>query len=144
MKYSYLLHIFLPIIAAGIINLIIYLQEWNKEKSNNTNANKNLPPGYVIAIVWTIILGLLGYAHYLVYPSYASYIILLAIIYCLLYPIIVINPNVKNVYDNLFNFIALVLALLVCILAYKRKSSTLLLTLPFVIWTLYVNIVTNL
>jgi len=135
MKYIYLLHIFLPIVAASIMNLVIYLQGWNKQKKT---VNPYLPPGYVIAIVWTILLGLLGYAHYLVYPSYASWIIVAAIIYCLLYPILVM----QNISESALNFLALVIALVVCVSSYTQKSVTIYLTIPFVAWSLYVNVVT--
>lgn len=145
MKYLYLLHIFVPIIAAGIINLVIYLQGWNREEQDKEKKqyNDKLPPGYVIAIVWTILLGLLGYAHYLTYPSFASWIIVLAIIYCLLYPFLVINPAIKGVSENLLNFLALIFALVVCVLSYIQKNFTIFFTIPFVVWTLYVNIVTT-
>jgi len=54
------IHIIIPIILAIILNYYIYIQKWN----NNNNNNK-LPPGYIIGFIWIVILGLLGYIHFL-------------------------------------------------------------------------------
>ena len=137
-----LLHILAPIIAAGGINAYIYLNGWNNDDKKNIPRNQYLPPGYVIAIVWILILGLLGFAHYLTYFSYASVVILLAIIYCLAYPFLTSGLQMTN--SAFYNFMAFLMATLVAVSAYSKKQMAAVYTLPFVIWTLYVNIVTNL
>jgi len=135
-----LIHVFLPIIAAIIINIIIYSNKWNDNNINNNN-NDLLPPGYIIAIVWIIILGLLGYVHYKVYPSYTSYIIIIAIIYCLSYPFL--TNDLKQTNAKLLNFISLIIAMIVSISVYMIDKNSVYLTVPFLLWTSYVNIVTN-
>jgi tryptophan-rich sensory protein len=157
---GYLFHILVPIIIASLINLFIYVNGW----SSNTKEqeNKYLPPGYVIGIVWIIILGLLGYANYLTYPTSASWIVIIAIIYCLFYPFLVMNPTTDNIaYKILFskptrkhvsrsipewfyNLLAFIIAVIVAFLCYREKQMTIYYTMPFVLWTTYVNIVTNL
>lgn len=135
---KYLFHIFIPIIIAIIVNSIIYSSGVNID-SNKDNI-KMLPPGYVIAIIWIIILGLLGYANYLVRNSFASFIIIIAIVYCLLYPFLTNKYKKLNISNKTFDSLALAIAILVCFMCYLQDSKTIYYTLPFVIWTLYVNI----
>ena len=130
-----LLHIFIPIILACVINFYIYTMGWN----NNNEKSKWLPPGYIIGIVWIIILGLLGYIHFLMYPSIQSWIIVFAISYCLAYPFL--TSGLKNTNSTVFNVIALVLAIIVFISVFYKNKLTSLLTIPFLLWTLYVNII---
>ena len=63
MNYALLYNIFIPVVLAIIINLISFGLGWSG-KSKDSKRNPLLPPGYVIGIVWIIILGLLGYVHY--------------------------------------------------------------------------------
>jgi len=130
------IHILLPIIAACIINGYIYLMGWNSNKS----PNPLLPPGYVIAIVWIILLALLGYAHYLTYPQYPSWIIVATIIYCLLYPFL--TQGLTDRFMYFFNGLALLFAIIVFATCYSTVTEASYYTLPFLIWSVYVNIVT--
>tara|TARA_X000000368_G_scaffold338298_1_gene276244 strand:- start:1285 stop:1674 length:390 start_codon:yes stop_codon:yes gene_type:complete len=123
-------HIFLPILAAIIINIIIFTQF-----ENNRKKNKNLPPGYIIGIVWMFILGLLGYLHYLFYNSIISKFIFIAIVYCLLYPFL--TANLTNI-DDIYNIIAFLFACFVLLITYSKNKFA---AIPFFIWTLYVNLV---
>lgn len=150
----------IPIIAACLINFYIYLQGWTNT-SQKVQHNALLPPGYIIGIVWVIILGLLGYAHYLTYPTYSSWIIIVAVIYCLFYPFLIMDPTTDNIaYKILFskptrkhtsktipngfyNFLAFIVAIIVTLTSYQEKQNTIYYTMPFVLWTFYVNIVTN-
>lgn len=137
MKKATLIHILTPIIAACILNAYIYLMQWNKQPQP---PNKFLPPGYIIAIVWIIILGLLGYTHYLVYPSAASYTIIFAILYCLAYPFLTsgLQASRADIYNALSFIIATVVLIIVCV----QKYDAFVYTIPFVLWTSYVNVVT--
>ena len=132
---NFLWHIFIPIILAIIINFYIYTQGWN----NNNEKSKWLPPGYIIGIVWIIILGLLGYIHFLMYPSIQSWIIVFAISYCLAYPFL--TSGLKDTNSKIYNIIALIIAIIVFISVFYKNKLTSLLSLPFLVWTLYVNIV---
>lgn len=132
-------HVLTPIIAACILNYFIYLQGWNTGKK--TQKHPKLPPGYIIGIVWIIIFGLLGYVHYLTYPSYASRVIIVAIIYCLAYPFL--TNGLKQENAGIYNALSLIIAVIVYYNVYIQQPYSSLYILPFLLWTLYVNIVTN-
>jgi tryptophan-rich sensory protein len=129
------IHILVPIILAIILNFYIYIQGWN----NDNQKNSKLPPGYIIGSIWIIILGLLGYIHFLLYPSVYSWFIVLTILYCLSYPFL--TSGLQNTDNNYFNLIALLLAIIVTIIMYYK--SNIIYSIPFLLWTFYVNIVIN-
>ena len=57
-----LFYIILPIIIAFLINVTMY----NKSSNMISDVDiKYLPPGYIIGVVWIILLGLMGYILYL-------------------------------------------------------------------------------
>lgn len=132
-----ILHVILPILAAVIINIVIYTQGWN---NNNYEPSKYLPPGYAIAIIWIFILGLLGFTNYLVWPSTASIIIIIAIIYCLAYPFL--TTGLQEDKGDTYNILAFIIASTVSMIVFMHKKTAVLYTLPFFIWTMYVSIVT--
>lgn len=139
-----LIHTLVPIVVATLLNLYIYTNRWNdtSRKQENSKDTNMLPPGYAIAIIWVIILGLLGYTHSITYPSVASYIIVCAIIYCLAYPFLTNGLQGDNA--KLLNFLSFVIALVVLIsVGIQCRNKTIIFTLPFVLWTLYVNIFTS-
>ena len=129
------IHILVPIILAIVLNFYIYTQGWN----NDNEKNSKLPPGYIIGSIWIIILGLLGYIHFLLYPSGYSWFIVLTILYCLSYPFL--TKGLQNTDNNYFNLIALLLAIIVTIIMYYK--SNIIYAIPFLLWTFYVNIVIN-
>lgn len=129
------IHILVPIILAIILNFYIYTQKWN----NDNEKNSKLPPGYIIGSIWIIILGLLGYIHFLLYPSVYSWFIILTILYCLSYPFL--TKKIHHIDNNNFNLIALILAIIVTIIMYYK--SNIIYAIPFLLWTFYVNIVIN-
>lgn len=131
------LHILIPIIAALITNAIIYFLGWNNKGQIN---NKLLPPGYVIGIIWIVILGLLGLTHFMIYPDGFAMFIVFAVIYCLAYPFLTsgLRPEKADVY----NLLAFVIAVMTSVGVYKINKKAVWYTLPFVIWTLYVSILT--
>ena len=138
-----ILHVMLPILAAVIINIVIYTQGWNSNNSNNSNnskASKYLPPGYAIAIVWIFILGLLGFTNYLVWPSTASIVSIIAILYCLAYPFL--TAGLQEDKGDVYNILAFIIALMVSMTVFMQKKQAVLYTIPFFIWTTYVSIVT--
>lgn len=137
--WTWLIHLAVPIILAGLLNAYIYLQGWNKNQSDTDR--KGLPPGYVIAVVWIIILGLLGYTHFMVYPSVTSVFIILAILYCLAYPFL--TSGLQNARAGIYNAIAFMIAVLVFLFVYNKDWKASLYTIPFLLWTAYVNVVTN-
>jgi len=145
-----IIHVLTPIIAACILNAYIYAKGWNSEAKKpkyrskcidpKPVQNNYIPPGYVIAIIWIVILGLLGYTHFLLYPSYASLVVVLSILYCLAYPFLTSGLQATN--SDIYNGLSFVLATVVFIMGYIQKPDTILFTSPFLLWTSYVNIVT--
>ena len=129
------IHILVPIILAIVLNFYIYTQGCN----NDNEKNSKLPPGYIIGSIWIIILGLLGYIHFLLYPSVYSWFIVLTILYCLSYPFL--TSGLQDTDNNYFNLIALLLAIIVTIIMYYK--SNIIYAIPFLLWTFYVNIVIN-
>ena len=133
----FVLHILVPIILAIVLNFYIYTQGWNKNKE----PNNKLPPGYIIGFIWIIILGLLGYIHFLLYPSVYSWIIVLTILYCLSYPFL--TARLQNTDNIIYNVIALILAIMITIIMYYKNNSNIIYSIPFLLWTFYVNIIVN-
>tara|TARA_B110000003_G_C16628906_1_gene525899 strand:+ start:1891 stop:2289 length:399 start_codon:yes stop_codon:yes gene_type:complete len=124
------IHIIIPIILAIILNYYIYTQKWN-----NNDPNPKLPPGYIIGSIWIIILGLLGYIHFLLYPSIQSWIIVITILYCLAYPFLT-----SGLQNTIYNLISLFLAIIVFISVYYKNKLQIIYVIPFLLWTSYVNI----
>lgn len=130
------LNILIPILLAGIVNFIIYQQKWNI--NNSTERNKLLPPGYVIAIVWVIILGLLGAVNFLVSPSIATVFVIATIIYCISYPFLTAGLKKTNMY--IFNVVALLLSYIAALTVLYVRPFACILMVPLLLWTSYVNI----
>lgn len=129
------IHILVPIMLAIVLNFYIYTQGWN----NDNEKNSKLPPGYIIGSIWIIILGLLGYIHFLLYPSIQSWIIVITILYCLAYPFL--TSGLQNTNNAIYNLISLFLAIIVFISVYYKNKKNIIYVIPFLLWTLYVNIV---
>ena len=143
MKKEVIIHVLVPIMTACILNAYIYIRGWDSQSYKSRTlqpGNKYLPPGYIIAIVWIIILGLLGYTHYLVYPSAASYTIIFAILYCLAYPFLTSGLQASKA--DVYNALSFIIATIVFIMVYMQKHEAFVYVIPFVLWTSYVNVVT--
>jgi tryptophan-rich sensory protein len=138
-KYTYLIHIIVPILLAIIINIIMNRQ---KLYIKDYETNKYLPPGYIIGIVWVIILGFLGYAHYLKHNSLTSAYIIIIIIYCLSYPFLTYMKSEEEA--QMYNLIAVILAITLFITVFIDNMYDSLYILPFLLWCIYVFIVTTL
>jgi len=140
-KYIYLIHIIIPIFLACIVNLYIFKNDLYK---NNDKRNIYLPQGYIIGIIWTIILGLLGYVHYLTYEkSFLSRIIVFIIIYCLLYPLLTSKlNNGESIKYNLLGLLLAFILFILIILKYDQKNMIFIYVLPFLFWNIYICIIT--
>jgi tryptophan-rich sensory protein len=129
-------HILLPVIAALVVNGVVYAKKWNNNNEKESK-NKLLPPGWAVGLIWTVLFALLGYLHYTTskrygYMSIESVAILLLVIFCLAYPFLT-KLQEKN--GRLLNVVTLVLVSVVMWLVPKAWAL-----LPLLIWASYVNI----
>ena len=137
---SLLYNIFIPILLGLIMNGIIFTFKLNKNLK--ISEKSILPSGYIVGSVWIVILGLLGYVHYLLYNKYegitvSSLLVLLFILYCILYPIIVnYNPKISL----LLNLFSLIFAFILALFIIKESFYIFLFIIPLLIWLSLVNI----
>jgi tryptophan-rich sensory protein len=100
--------------------------------------NPLIPPGYVIAVIWTVLFGLMGYTHFLLKNanSLASWGIVVLIVFCLLYPLIT-GLRVKS--GLLMNLASLILSFGVALLVIQESVYAFYWLIPLLAWTIYVN-----
>ena len=138
-----LIYILIPIILASIINMFIFRKkEKNLIKSRDF---KYLPPGPIIGIVWTILLGLLGYTYSLLENINKSMntqkiLIILLTIFCLLYSILTANSTKR--FSKNYNYLTLLFVLIVYYSIYTKYPKISYYLIPLLCWVLYVNIIT--
>ena len=140
-----------PVVLAAAVNGVIYSRGWDSSRGSKDDINvtseghasqsKGLPPGWAIAVIWTVILALLGYAHYRTFPSPASFAILAAIVYCLAYPFLTGGLKV-NSHGKVLNTGTLIIAAVVlAAVALRKDGRAALATIPLLAWAAYVNVV---
>ena len=137
-------HIIFPIALAIIMNIIIYYFGWNKNYLKDDYKNiKLIPPGYIIGIIWILIFGFLGYAHYLLYIkkrnfTFGMLLIELVILFCLAYPIL--TSGLKKINFALYlNYITLLLAFILGFIVFNESKIVLIYILPLILWSVYIN-----
>jgi tryptophan-rich sensory protein len=142
--YGPLYHILVPVLAAIIMNGVIYTFGMNKysDETEKSKINPYIPPGYVIGTIWVIILGLLGYLHYLIYKKYesitfTSLLIVFVILFCISYPLIT-GLRVKS--GLLLNLITLILAFILALFVITESKYMFIYLIPLLVWASYVNI----
>jgi tryptophan-rich sensory protein len=134
-------HILIPVICAIAMNGIMYYC-FQLHKSKSTEL-LYLPPGYVIGIIWTVILACLGYVHYLLYSlkqksNLGSVSIVLFILLSLSYPVI----NAMNVkYGYFLNLISLILAYIVGLIVLMYSKDIFVYMIPLLVWISVVNLI---
>ena len=133
------------VIAALIVNVVSYaLHIYGKRIHHGSYThNKLIPPGFVIAIIWVVLFGFFGYAHYLTYTAHggwcvASVAIIVFAVYCLLYPFLVAHSEKRA---RLMNYIAFVLAFVVGLLVLEQSQTAFYYLIPVIAWTGYINFV---
>lgn len=136
-----LYHIFIPVLAALIMNGIIYIFKLNKD--NKELENYFIPKGYIIGIIWTLIFALLGYVHYLLYTidnkiNIGSVSVIILMFFYLLYPLII---AFKKKYFKLVNLISLILGYIVSLVILGYSKYIFIYMIPLLLWISYVNIV---
>ena len=138
-----LLYILLPIILSFLINLFTF----RKEKTNDLQSRdiQYLPPGPIIGIIWTILLGLLGYTYSLLENNNKNMniqkiSIILLTLFCLLYPILTVNSTIR--FSKNYNYLTLIFVLTVFYVIFKKSKKIAYYLIPLLCWILYVNIIT--
>jgi tryptophan-rich sensory protein len=147
--------IFVPVVLALVETAILaqtsFLQEQEQEQSKtrgtkqNENALLPLPPGWVIGVIWVVILGILGIALALSMSDGVSFVLVTAVICaCLAYPLytrVFSSPSAMSIGNKLTLLLALVVAL---VLAHRDSAdrSTSVYFAPLLVWLSYVNIAT--
>lgn len=135
--------------AAILVNLVAwYFKLWKNAYPECKNSF--LPPGWFIGLVWPILFGFFGYAHYLTYKagksdeidseggySAASIAIIVFAVFCLLYPFLV-NHSYKRA--RILNLLSFVLAFVVGILVIQVSEDAFWFLIPVIVWTGYVNL----
>lgn len=133
--------ILVPIFLALIINLIIYI--FGYYKKINTHSNPFIPAGYIVGIIWTLLLGILGYVYYLLYMlnnniNIGNLSIIILILYCLSYPFFIfMNQN----HILLYNMIGLILSFIVSLTVIFYSKYIFIYMIPLLLWISYVNII---
>lgn len=136
---SVYVYIAMPVIAALCINGIIFSLGWNVGSATRAKKNPYLPPGYVVGIVWVVILGILGGLLYLVQKQkkqVASYAIVALIVFCLLYPFLTAGLQ-SNTWSAVLNLVTLIIAFSVSIII---PRSEIVYMVPILLWATYVNV----
>ena len=90
----------------------VYLFSSKKSYVSNSIRYRLLPPSYIIATVWTILIGLMAYSQWLVYNqikdgrdkkgrkgNWKLYLIPVLFIYCVLYPFYTMGFRNKKIID---------------------------------------------
>jgi tryptophan-rich sensory protein len=125
-----LYYILIPIILAAILNVLIFTKRWNNIQ------RKYLPPGWVIGVIWTIILGILGYLLFISKQHKVTYFAIAGLIlFILAYPFLT-NKFVEN--TKLLDTITLILSVLVATLLFFQKGMVLYM-LPLLAWVVFIK-----
>ena len=127
-----------PVLLALVMNGVIYGTGMNAR--GKKNKNPWLPPGYVIAIVWIVIFGLLGHVYCHVERKTTRWFIVATIAFCLSYPLIT-GLRVSRI-EMVMNALTLVIAIAGTMLVYYDKKKLVGWMVPFVAWATYVNMAT--
>ena len=132
-------HIFFPILLATLMNYIIFTNHWNNKLGI---VNDYLPPGPIIGLIWTIIFGLLGYTHFILYSNkkwLASRSIILLLLFCICYPLFTSGLSNLKI-SNILNSLTLILAFIVSIIVFDASRSAFNYMIPLLVWASYVNL----
>lgn len=134
------LNVAAPVVLAVVVNGIIFARGWyGGADGRQDDTNELLPPGYAIAIIWTALFALLGYAHYRLFPSVASFAVLGIILYAVAYPFLT-QGLADPARARILNTVTLILAGLVGAAALQRDPVAFAATAPLIAWASYVNV----
>ena len=139
-------HIALPIFLAILMNGLVYglnivRREPKKDSKRDTII---LPPGYIIGIVWIIIFGFLGYAHYLLYKiknklSWQCYLLEIFVLFCVSYPVV---TQFKKNESTIMNYVSLLFSFIIALVIMNVSLKIFWYLIPLLLWISYVNLYT--
>ncbi len=137
--------VLIPVIAAGIVNAIVFTRGWNSRRDDgSSSASKGplpLPPGWGIALIWTAVFAALGGAWYAVgVVSLAAAVLLGVIAFCLAYPFLTQGLRADTRRTRVLNVVTLILAAVAAAAVAATRAAAVVLVAPLVAWASYVNL----
>lgn len=133
------IQILIFVAAALVANLLLFIYGWRGGYSYTKSPL--LPPGWMIGLIWMVLFGFFGYAHYLVYKKsgfcVASIAIIVVALFCLLYTLIIYY---KPEYMKLLNMLSLILAFTLGIIVFAENEDAFWWLIPLIVWSSYVNL----
>jgi tryptophan-rich sensory protein len=144
--WSAWIQILIFVVAALVTNGLIYFFGYYKNKNPFYYRSPMLPPGFIIGIIWLIIFGFFGYAHYLVYKktetfTVANIAIIVVAVFCLFYLLAVYY---RPEYTKFLNCASLIVAFTLGILVFNESEEAFYWLIPFIAWSAYVNLADSL
>jgi len=133
-------HIFTPVAATFVMSAATF--RYYKMSPPPARVRPWLPPGAFIGAVWSILFGLLGYVHYLLYKRFGfgkgTTAVTLFLLFALSYPIITsLHPDQVG----LWNVVSLIAAFLMALVVTSLSAPLLYWVVPLLVWLSYVNVV---
>jgi len=133
-------HILTPVLATFFMNA--YTLRLYKMQPPPPRVKPWLPPGAVIGAVWTLLFGILGYLHYLLYKRYGFGKGTTAVVFFLLFALA--YPIVTSLYPDqvgMWNVVSLIVAFLLALVVTSLSPPLLYWVVPLLVWLSYVNVV---
>jgi tryptophan-rich sensory protein len=129
------MNVLLVILLVICVNLIIFSLNWNV-------SNSRLPPSYVVAAVWTVLLACMAYAQNLIKNAHWSkkWLIPILFTYCILYPF---YTRGFTQYVFISNVFSILLSAGVAIALYPVSMQAAGLVSLTTIWATYATFVTT-
>ena len=131
-----LLHVLVPVLAACAMNVLIFSLGWNMRTGP---VNPWIPPGAVVGAIWIVLLGLLGYVHYLCHDHWSRFLVIGTVVFCVMYPVFTAGLKQTRV-ARLLNLLTLLIAFVAAWGVHESGSRVATwCMLPLVLWASYVN-----
>lgn len=125
-----------------------YLFSSKNSYVSNSIRYRLLPPSYIIASVWTILIGLMAYSQWLVYTilkgrkdNWKLYLIPVLFIYCVLYPFYTMGFRNKKIVD-FANVLTIILSGFIAWSIYDITQIGSYMILLTTLWSAYATLAT--
>jgi tryptophan-rich sensory protein len=129
-------------VVALILNFVWFAFRWGSMRNTSYKRNPMIPPGWIIAIVWTVLFGFFGYAHWLVRKankgkvSLGSVAIIVVAVWCLLYPLFIWMAGTG--YSRTVNLFSLLVSFALGVIVFNESELAFYYLLPFIAWGAYI------